>query len=334
VLTSLLVSCSVLGAIDAGSVDAGVADAGVDFSASAPGSWRLSAKLAPGGPLRAALVADFTSPRPDAGPGEVPLTAAEAEAILDDPRAERIYGEKTVSIIAPSMITRQRKDHLDLMKLFLAPERLKAGAEFAVAREQTLAAVEAKTKVDREVIIGILMWESRLGTITGDYFAFNAFTSQAFFVEEASAVALSQTAEKRLLDDAAQKKRVATVRERARRNLVVLVKQCKGRGIDVLGVKGSWAGAIGFPQFMPASLRWADDGNGDGKIDLFDLDDSIASIGRYLKENGYGKSPRAAVWDYNHEEAYVEGVLAFAAALKQERGADAGTAGQAAGAKP
>ena len=115
---------------------------------------------------------------------------------------------------------------------------------------------------------------------------------------------------------------------------MALVRQCKTRGIDPLTVKGSWAGALGFPQFMPASLRWAEDGNGDGKIDLFDMDDSIASVGRYLVERGLQEERRDAVCDYNHEEAYVQGVLAFAEALKgphPTRGRSPGPPGSEAG---
>jgi len=175
------------------------------------------------------------------------------------------------------------------------------------------------------VIIGILTWESKLGTITGDYRAFNALASQAFFVEDASAIALASVEEKKLLNEAAQKKRVATIRERGRKNLVALLRQCKARGIDALEVKGSWAGALGFPQFMPASLQWADDGNGDGKIDLFTFDDAIFSIGRYLAEHGFRKDRKKAVWDYNHEDAYVQGVLAYADALRALLTPDAGT---------
>jgi membrane-bound lytic murein transglycosylase B len=67
------------------------------------------------------------------------------------------------------------------------------------------------------------------------------------------------------------------------------------------------------------SLRWAEDGDGDGRIDLFTMPDAIASIGRYLHENGFAADPKAAVWAYNHEAAYVEGVLAFADALKTRR---------------
>ena len=286
------------------------------FDAATPSTWRLSAKLPKGGDARAELVKALCAPR--VNPGETALDEKEAEALLDDPRAERVYADKTISIVAPSMIQRQRKDHLDLMAAFLKPERVQAGAKFAREKQEVLERVEKAHQVDRYVVVGILMWESRLGQITGDYAAFNAFTSQLYFIDEASAAALAMKAEKGLLDEARQAQRVNTIRDRAKKNLLALVRQCKARGIDPLTVKGSWAGALGFPQFMPASLRWAEDGDGDGKIDLFTFDDSIASIANYLEQHGYAKSAEKAVWDYNHEDAYVKGVLAFGAALKEE----------------
>lgn len=324
---------------DGGLTDAGEGrDAGSDAGIQA--TWRLSSKLGKG-PLREALIADLVVERKDTV-GETALTREEAEALLGDPRSELIYADKTVSIVAPSMVTRHRQEHVDLMKRFLLPERVEAGAKFMKEKEAILSATEKRTGVDRQVIIGILMWESKLGTITGDFLAFNALASQAFFIDEANAVALAREEEKALLSGGAvkpskkkpteeelakieaakvqaektQARRVETIRSRARKNLLALVRQCKTRGIDPLSVKGSWAGALGFPQFMPASLRWAEDGNGDGKIDLFDMDDAIASVGRYLASAGFKKSARDAVYDYNHEEAYVQGVLAFAAALK------------------
>ncbi len=291
-----------------------------------PTTWTLSQHLAPGMPERETLLKELTaSGGYDAKAiGETPLTRAEAEAILDDPRAQAVYGEKTVGIVAPSMITKQRQDHLDLMKLFLLPERVEAGAQFEAQRRAVFDAEEAKHHVDREAIIGILMWESKLGTITGDWNVFNVFTSQAYFIDEASTVAMAKLDEKKLPGAASQEKRVNTIRDRAHKNLLALLRQCKTKGIDPLTVKGSWAGALGYPQFMPASLRWADDGNGDGKIDLFDFDDAIFSVGRYLAAHGWAKSPKGAVWDYNHEDAYVQGVLAFAEALKARAAADGG----------
>lgn len=302
-MTSLLLA-ALAAAPDAGLMDAGLIDAGTP-------TWTMADKLGVGKPEREALIAELT--RDGGGVGESALTRKEAEALLDDPRAQLVYVEKTISIVAPSMVQRHRQEHIDLMARFLQPERVAAGAAFRKEKDAVLSAVQAKTGVDPEVIIGILMWESKLGTITGDYVAFNALGSQAFFASEANDVALYR---ERLKGTPKQSTRVETIRARGRKNLIALIRQCKTRGIDVLTVKGSWAGALGFPQFMPASLRWAEDGNGDGKIDLFEMDDAIASVGRYLQAAGYKKSPRNAVYDYNHESAYVEGVLAFAKALK------------------
>lgn len=328
---------------------AALGDGGVAGADAGAPDWHLSQKWAEGQPLRDELLTAFT--RSGGGPGEAALTKEEAVALLDDPRADLVYGDKTISIVAPSMVSRHRQEHLDLMKLFLKPERVEAGLAFMKDKEAVLSATQKKTGVDAEVIVGILMWESKLGTITGNYVAFNALASQAFFIDEANAVALARQEEAALLDPTAVKKkgkkkptedelakqaeakaeaekrqasRVESIRSRARKNLVALVRQCKARGIDVLSVKGSWAGALGFPQFMPASLRWAEDGNGDGVIDLFEMDDAIASVGRYLQAANFKKSARDAVYDYNHEAAYVEGVLAFADALKQGGVPDAG----------
>lgn len=345
VFLMMWITLVVLAAIDGGAVDAGSADGGV--------GWRLSQKLGKGQPQREELISELT--RKGGGVGETPLTRDEAEALLDDPRAELIYADKTISIVAPSMVKRHRQEHLDLMARFLQPERVEAGRAFMKEKDAVLAATEKKTGVDREVIIGILMWESKLGTLTGDYVAFNALASQAFFIDEANAAALAREEEKALLGEVpakgkkpsaealaklaaakaeAEKKqaaRVESIRSRARKNLLALVRQCKTRGIDALSVKGSWAGALGFPQFMPASLRWAEDGNADGKIDLFDMDDAIASVGRYLSSAGFARSAREAVYDYNHESAYVEGVLAFADALKAKPDGGVSGAGVPAG---
>jgi membrane-bound lytic murein transglycosylase B len=320
----LVLAVSLLLAADGGATDAGAHDGGA-----ADAGWTLSQKLAPDSSARKLLLEDLAlraPPLQDGGSnGETPLTEAEANAILDDPRAQLVYAEKTISIVAPSMPSRHRQEHLDLMKMFLQPERLKAGAAFAKQQRQYLDAAETKWSVQREVIVAILMWESKLGTITGDYFAFNVFTSQAYFIDEASAASLTMKDEQKLYDPKLQKQRVETIRARARMNLLALLRQCKTRGIDPLGVKGSWAGALGFPQFMPASLRWADDGDADGKIDLFTMPDAIASIGRYLKEHGFEASREKAVWEYNHEDAYVQGVLAFADALHAQLHPDAGS---------
>ena len=85
---------------DGGIADSGVADVGdggiAAYDAGVPSTWRLDAKLK--GALRESLITDFT--KKEGGIGETALTREEAVALLDDPRAALIYGDKTVSIVA------------------------------------------------------------------------------------------------------------------------------------------------------------------------------------------------------------------------------------------
>lgn len=88
---------------------------------------------------------------------------------------------------------------------------------------------------------------------------------------------------------------------------------------SILELKGSWAGAFGLSQFIPSSyVRWAVDGNEDGKINLFDLEDAVFSIGNYLKSNGWSdniEDKRKAVHHYNNSDDYVNAVLKLASRI-------------------
>jgi membrane-bound lytic murein transglycosylase B len=91
--------------------------------------------------------------------------------------------------------------------------------------------------------------------------------------------------------------------------------------IDPLGIRGSGSGAFGMPQFLPRSyLSYAVDGNGDGRITLYDADDAIASCANYLAAHGWrpGLSRaerRRVIWHYNRSDAYIDAVLALAERL-------------------
>jgi len=93
-------------------------------------------------------------------------------------------------------------------------------------------------------------------------------------------------------------------------------------GFDPVKINGSFAGAMGIAQFMPSNIEpLARDGNNDGKIDLFDDADAIASIAYYLKKHGWRpgidrQQAEKVIYHYNHSKRYVEAVLKISDLLK------------------
>jgi membrane-bound lytic murein transglycosylase B len=92
-------------------------------------------------------------------------------------------------------------------------------------------------------------------------------------------------------------------------------------GMHPLALRGSPSGAIGFPQFLPSSyLRFGDDADGNGHVNLFEVADAAASCAKYLAGNGWHpglsvKAQREVIWRYNHSSAYIDTVLMLASAI-------------------
>jgi membrane-bound lytic murein transglycosylase B len=151
---------------------------------------------------------------------------------------------------------------------FVEPLRIKAGVEFWRQNEAALAQAQARTGVPASVVVGILGVETIYGRQMGNFRVIDALTTLGFdFPQQA------------------RRDRSAFFREELEA-LFVLAQQ---QGIDPLSLKGSYAGAIGMPQFMPGSiLRYAIDGDADGRIDLqYNPADVIASVAHYLAEFGW-----------------------------------------------
>jgi membrane-bound lytic murein transglycosylase B len=146
---------------------------------------------------------------------------------------------------------------------FLDPARIEAGAAFWRAHGAALERATGTFGVPSEIIVAILGVETYYGRNTGNYRVLDALATLAFDYP----------------------RRADYFRDELEQFLLLAREQ----GISPLAPKGSYAGAIGLPQFMPGSIRsYALDFDADGRIDLAeDADDAIGSIANYLVRHGW-----------------------------------------------
>ncbi len=201
----------------------------------------------------------------------------------------------------------------------LTPDRIAEAVALYNRRRLLFRKVQEKYDVPPEVVLGILNVETRYGKTLGNHNAFAALSSMAATTTwEAVAPGFGGRA-------VSGEEREWVVMRMGQKadwafdELSALLAYARACGRDPATMPCSVYGAIGLCQFMPSSaLKLGADGDGDGKVDLFSLDDAVHSIARYLKANGwrngnkYAAARRKAVWHYNHSDIYVNTVLATA----------------------
>lgn len=202
---------------------------------------------------------------------------------------------------------------------------------FMKDNDTLLSSAQKKYGVQKEVIASILWIESRCGKITGTYHVPSVFLSLLMTNDSLN---INASVQKVLTDQQLDSSKIdsvtALIKRRAdkkaswaKRELEALEHIHYRKVMDVPNLHGSWAGAFGFPQFLPSSYNsWAVDGNGDKTIDLYNVADAAKSIGNYLRVNGWGlrkKQQRKAVHHYNNSDAYVNAVFTLAGKLRRTK---------------
>ncbi len=144
-------------------------------------------------------------------------------------------------------------------KIFMTDKRTQAGVEFWQKHQAVLDQISAETGVPSEVVVAIIGVETFYGRIMGSHKVLDALYTLAFDYPKRSPFFTSEL-----------------------QHFLALAQESH---IDPLAAKGSYAGAMGFGQFMPSSYRaYAVDYENDGKIDLLNNpQDAIASVANYLK---------------------------------------------------
>jgi len=204
--------------------------------------------------------------------------------------------------------------------------------EFIIQNTSTFEKCEEKFKIPKEIIASIIWIESKNGNYLGKHHIPSVLLSSALAAEpqfiDFNRKNLNTILKDSSLTDIEMKEyetklisRSIKKSKRAIEELIALYKIYKTRSIDVTNMYGSWAGAFGLPQFLPSSyLKWAIDGNEDNKIDLFNIDDAIMSIGNYLKINGWSNNyddQRKSVFHYNNSQDYVKAVFILSNRVKK-----------------
>ncbi|MFH1035058.1 MAG: lytic murein transglycosylase [Pseudomonadota bacterium] len=245
------------------------------------------------------------------------LPAGQAEALLAHPEVR--FEDKLLA----RMLARPERP-MDYRQ-FLRPETVARARHFARQEAPVLAEAQRKSGVPPEVVVAILTIESGLGTYTGKWPTVGVLASQAVLDSPPARQRLARVwppKQRRYLSTPQCDQRFRKRAAWARAELWGLIQIAKQRGVSPLSFKGSPAGALGMPQFMPSSLlKWGTDGDQDGRVDLNQKADAIHSVAVYLAAHGWraGLSRQGqyqVVHTYNHSQPYVNTVLDLAARIR------------------
>ncbi len=172
--------------------------------------------------------------------------------------------EKKQAILdAISRPAEQSKTWKEYRPLFMVPLRIENGVTFWRDNRAQLARAEKEFGVPAEVVVAIIGVETNYGRNTGNYNVIDALTTLAFDYPPRAPFFRAEL-----------------------ENYFLLMREQKHNPIEF---KGSYAGAMGYGQFMPSSYRkWAVDFNGDGFTDIWKSpEDAIGSVANYFKQHGW-----------------------------------------------
>lgn len=197
----------------------------------------------------------------------------------------------------------------------VSPRFYKKGIDFIVDYEDAYETAWERYEVSPEVITAILILETRLGDYPMKYNVFKVYTTLTTLLDSEYFTSVLQAARsgyvptEKVLNDARKKGKWGL------EELSALINLSDRLGIDPVGINGSFAGALGPAQFIPTSfVKFGVDGNDDGKVDPFDMEDCIVSVANYLKLAGWKEDAalqrkRQAIWTYNHHDVYVNTIM-------------------------
>ena len=212
-----------------------------------------------------------------------------------------------------------------IYKSFENPRVIDGAFAFLKENSKMLEQAQSRYGVPKEIIVSILLVETKLGEYMGNRKAFNTLASMALSRDLGK---IKPHVSPGLLTERTEgfaAARCASKADWAYGELKALIRHGMDGSVDLLNVPGSIYGAIGLCQFMPSQISLHGvDADGNGKIDLFTRADAFLSVANYLKNNGWKakmtrKQQVKVIYAYNHSMAYANTVLFVAQRLSEKQ---------------
>lgn len=177
--------------------------------------------------------------------------------------AQARYSPQAERLTTPGAQPTAARNWIDYRARNVDELRIRDGAQFMRDLRPALARASTMFGVLPEVVAGIIGIETVFGRNTGSFRTIDVLLTLSFDYT----------------------RRAAMYREELAHFLLL----CQQQGSDPLALRGSFAGAVGLPQFMPGSIRrWAIDFDGDGRIDLSrSREDAVGSVANFLAAHGW-----------------------------------------------
>jgi membrane-bound lytic murein transglycosylase B len=208
-------------------------------------------------------------------------------------------------------------------KKMTKPSWIREAKVYIKENKQHLEKARARFGVDPDIITAIILVETKFGRYLGNRSIINILSTMASLtMPEPREYLWGQLPKKNRYERNKYDQKADQKANWAYRELKAFLTYTEQHDIDPVSVVGSYAGAMGIAQFMPSNiLAYGQDGNGDGRIDLFEDADAIFSIASYLKHYGWKpdidrKKAYDVVYHYNHSKYYVNTILEIADLLK------------------
>lgn len=230
--------------------------------------WLLLGCLAMSGALRAQEPAEVTTAEREAFIDDAAARLGAEPASMRTALAGAVYQQSIIDAITRPAETKPWHSY---RPIFLTDARIADGKAFMQQHADTLARVQQQTGVPAALIVAIIGVETNYGRNTGRYRVLDALYTLAFHYPPRQAF--------------------------FRAELGQLFALARDESLDPTTLTGSYAGAMGWGQFMPSSYRnFARDGDGDGRRDLFaSMPDVFASIANYFVAHGWEPGNPVAV---------------------------------------